>query len=49
MPAGAIAGEVVEQGERLREMAADAFQRWESELGDGLAVMQSRGLLRPGD
>lgn len=45
-PLGSIAGEVIEQGERLRETAAEAFLRWEAVLAAGLGAMRSRGLLR---
>ena len=45
-PLGSIAGEVVEHGDRLRGLAADTFARWESQLADGLQVMQANGSLR---
>lgn len=45
-PLGSIAGEVIEQGDRLRAMAAEAFHAWESALAAGLGTMRSRGLLR---
>ncbi len=44
-PLGSLAGQVTEQGERLRSEASQAFSRWEAALAHGLDGMQKRGLL----
>lgn len=44
-PLGSIAGDVLDQDERLRSRAADAFARWESLLAAALQTMRDRGLL----
>lgn len=45
-PLGSIASEVIEQGEPLRNQAADAFAQWEASLSRELGLIQARGLLR---
>jgi AcrR family transcriptional regulator len=45
-PLGSLAGEVLQQGDLLRETAAEAFVRWQQALVDGLAGLQASGLLR---
>jgi TetR/AcrR family transcriptional repressor of nem operon len=44
-PLGSIAGDVLDQDERLRRRAADAFARWETSLAAALQAMRDRGLL----
>ena len=45
-PLGSLAGEVLQQGDLLRETAADAFACWQQALVEGLAGLQAAGLLR---
>jgi AcrR family transcriptional regulator len=45
-PLGSLAGEVLQQGDLLRETAAEAFARWQRALVDGLAGLQAAGHLR---
>ena len=45
-PLGSLAGEVVQQGDLLRETAAEAFARWREALVEGLAGLQAAGSLR---
>jgi AcrR family transcriptional regulator len=45
-PFGSLAGEVLEQGDLLRETAAALFVRWETAVAEGLRGLQERGLLR---
>ena len=45
-PLGSLAGEVLQQGDLLRETAADAFACWQQTLVEGLAGLQAAGLLR---
>jgi AcrR family transcriptional regulator len=45
-PLGSIAGEILEEGSRLRSRASEAFVEWESSLAAGLGKMQERDLLR---
>jgi len=44
-PLGSIAGDVLDQDERLRRRAADAFARWEASLAAALQAMRDRGVL----
>ncbi len=45
-PLGSLAGEVIQQGDLLRETAAEAFACWQRALVEGLAGLQAAGLLR---
>ncbi len=45
-PLGAVAADVAEHGDVLRNGAADAFARWESSVSAGLRLLQTQGLLR---
>ena len=45
-PLGSLAGEVLQQGDLLRETAADAFACWQQALVEGLVALQAAGLLR---
>ena len=44
-PLGSLAAELADREGRLQTVAAEAFARWESELADGLRLLQSRGEL----
>ena len=45
-PLGSLAGEVLQQGDLLRETAAKAFARWQGALVEGLAGLQAASSLR---
>ena len=45
-PLGSIVAEVSDQDERLRTVAARAFDRWQSELADGFEALRRRDGLR---
>ncbi len=45
-PLGSIAGEILEEGWRLRSRASEAFTEWESSLAGSLEKMRLSGLLR---
>ncbi len=45
-PFGSLAGEVLEQGDLLRETAAALFVRWETAVAEGFRGLQEHGLLR---
>ncbi len=44
-PLGSIAGDVLDQDERLRLRTADAFSHWEASLAAALQAMRDRGVL----
>lgn len=45
-PLGAVASDVVEHGQLLRDRAADTFAQWESSVATGLRILQTERLLR---
>ncbi|MFJ8613563.1 TetR/AcrR family transcriptional regulator [Streptomyces sp. NPDC093675] len=45
---GSLASELVEADDAYRADLAEAFERWETPIRDGLARMQERGVLTPG-
>ncbi len=47
-PLGSMVSEVLDQSDKLRLLAANAFTRWESALARRLRVLQAEGLLRQG-
>jgi AcrR family transcriptional regulator len=47
-PLGSIVADVVDTDDRLRTVAALAFERWETELASALAGMQERGEIAAG-
>ncbi|MGI8403223.1 MAG: TetR/AcrR family transcriptional regulator [Thermomicrobiales bacterium] len=42
-PLGSIVAEVADQDNRLQTIAAEAFSRWEGELGAGLQALKEKG------
>jgi AcrR family transcriptional regulator len=46
-PLGALVGQLAEVDQVSRDELAAAFERWQASIGEGLAAMRARGVLRP--